>query len=685
MAYDSYTKLMLHFNSFPFIDEIGHTVTNNGHASLSTSIKKFGIGACAIDGALATNDLSLLDSNDFEFGANDFTIDLWVRFSSISTMGVEFVSHWAGGGNLGFQFGYYAPLSSLYFASTPDGSSQLALFATWTPSLDTWYHVALVRSGTNLMFFVNGIQQGSTQTLSYSIYNANCEISLLSDLGDTRFALDGYCDEFRISNGIARWTSNFVPPSIEYGASYPASNVIILEETFKNISVYGNCGYDITNKKLGNASLYFPGSNGDYISTTANNAFNFLTDDFTIDFFMKDNGSTYLATLMGQGGIGVDSDTSFVIRKGAAGVLEMAYYNGSTLSTIDSVSNVFDGTFHHIAIVRDGNNLLLFVDGTLETTKDITGFSFSTSTTEFAVGRKGNLDANYFLGNIDEVRISKGIARWTATFTPTTTEYIVDMYTFFLLHMDAPQAGTGVSKFQGSIATLAPDESFVITHIADPANTRLIQVMQPAGNWDALDYTPGNEFKYTYDDDIIEFISDGARIKAISSGVYPIGLYNIKTNVLSRIDTSDYSTLQAINLFFMDWEWSIDALFVLLSFDGGVTWKTYDFVGHTWSTVSESTQGMVAENLRSLMTPHIMAEVFVPGSLDIIMQLKSDGTGTATLQFIETSYSIPGYMPIDTLNIQAYMISPTQTKIKNVTRQSASFVTFYNVLATIVI
>ncbi len=68
----------------------------------------------------------------------------------------------------------YAPMNKLAFDSASTGSDAACEEGvTWSPSMDTWYHVAVTKSGTSVKFYVNGSQQGSTQTCTTaSIYNS---------------------------------------------------------------------------------------------------------------------------------------------------------------------------------------------------------------------------------------------------------------------------------------------------------------------------------------------------------------------------------------------------------------------------------------------------------------------------------------------------------------------------------
>jgi hypothetical protein len=668
---------MLHCDVFPFIDETGKLVTNS-NTTLDIINKKFNAGSANFAGS---SYLSLADSDDWCMGTGDYTIDFWFRLPSQPGWYPTLINQRIDGSNQ--MMIRLIPLGEMHydihFLCFPG-----IMITVASGSIDfynnTWYHMAVVRYGDTTTLYVNGIAVGNAVG-AYTYPNFAAPMELGGVISGGPFV--GNLDEVRISKGIARWTSNFIPPTVEYSGGYEINDLIILDETFKEIVAYEDVSYDLNYKKFGDSSLYFPAGLGDFIATPGTSATNFLNDNFTIDFWMRDDGSEDGANIMGQGSIIVDSDTSFVIRKALNSKIEMAYYDGTeTLATIRSSSAVFNGSWHHVAIVRNGTSLLLFVDGIKQTTKDITGFSFSSSTTIFTVGRKGTLDANYYKGNIDELRISKGIARWTNNFVLTPVEYSIDAYTFLLLHCNIYHIPENINRYQGYVASLSPDEYFIITHPVDPSNQRLVLVSQRAEDYSVIKYFTDEAIKYTYDAAKIEFLSDGAQLKAISSGLYPTALCNIKTNVLSRMDSMNFLSIQSVRLDFAEIEDEHCDTYLLFSFDAGTTWKMFD--GAAWQTVATTVQGTTIDNVYNI-TPEQWAEVFVPGSLDVIVQLKSDGTATSRVADFVFMYSEVGYMPVNDSSVRVYLTSSTQTKIKNIVRQGANNNTIYNVLATVVL
>jgi hypothetical protein len=99
--------------------------------------------------------------------------------------------------------------------------------------------------------------------------------------------------------------------------------------------------------------------------------------------------------------------------------LEIA--TGDSAISISNAWNPADATWYHVAIVKNGTSYLMFINGTqIGTTQTSTGV-FQDVAAVMRIGLSGT--SNYLNGWIDEFRVSKGIARWTANFTPPTAEY----------------------------------------------------------------------------------------------------------------------------------------------------------------------------------------------------------------------------------------------------------------------
>jgi hypothetical protein len=81
-------------------------------------------------------------------------------------------------------------------------------------SLNTWVHIALVRNGSSEKIYVNGVQVGTIGTSSAAVNNYAGPLKIGTGPYGNNFI--GYLSEFRITKGVARYTSNFTPPNAPY-------------------------------------------------------------------------------------------------------------------------------------------------------------------------------------------------------------------------------------------------------------------------------------------------------------------------------------------------------------------------------------------------------------------------------------------------------------------------------------
>lgn len=218
---DAYTKLLLHCDgadgstSFPDSSFNLKTVTAVNSAQVDTAQVKFGTGSAFFDSATADY-LTSADNADYEFGSGNFTVDFWVRFATVDTPMV-FVSKYATATpQRSWFFSWDQPTANMFFRYSEDGSASTLLQQAWSPVTNTWYHLAVVRSDSNLLMFVDGSQIGSTDTITGALFDGEAPLQIGTFNDGTGGPMDGWMDEIRISNGVARWTSNFTPPTQAY-------------------------------------------------------------------------------------------------------------------------------------------------------------------------------------------------------------------------------------------------------------------------------------------------------------------------------------------------------------------------------------------------------------------------------------------------------------------------------------
>ena len=256
--YYSSCSLLLHFSgsngSTTFIDNSPSpkTVTSNNGVAISTAQSKFGGTSGFFDG---TDDYLTSPQNAaFNFGTGDFTVEGWYYFTAIgSSQALVALGTGAYGGTTYTGWVIRYDVGTLMFYRY-DGTETPYTFST-TLVVNTWYHIACARNGTNLRMFVNGLQIGTTATSSTSYNNVNSDPLQIGKqyTGAGTSYFNGYIDELRITKGVARYTSNFATQSIEF-----SNNASVTQLQTKYVGLVGglndtNVDYGV--EKLSDGSL----------------------------------------------------------------------------------------------------------------------------------------------------------------------------------------------------------------------------------------------------------------------------------------------------------------------------------------------------------------------------------------------------------------------------------------------
>lgn len=163
-------------------------------------------------------------SKALRLGGGDFTLEGRIRFTTAPTTfgGRCLVSHWRATGNLrGFGVVIEDSLELAFHWST-DGINDFKVFAPFNPALNTWYHIAVVRSGANVHLFVDGVlltNDGASDAITTDIiYDPQRQISfgLFDDTAGLHYH-HGNMNNF-LWTRAAKWTSGFTPPASLYAA-----------------------------------------------------------------------------------------------------------------------------------------------------------------------------------------------------------------------------------------------------------------------------------------------------------------------------------------------------------------------------------------------------------------------------------------------------------------------------------
>ena len=197
--------------------------------------------------------------------------------------------------------------------------------------------------------------------------------------------------------------------------------------TGHTLTSVGGAKLKTSNSKFGNASCMFDGTDA-YITITDHADWSWGSSAWTVDFWMYYDSST-------SGDVGLwhqqsDSDNyhaCYVYQSGAGAEyirFQIALSGEQVQYLSGALSDSLQDTWVHIAVTYDGTTLRLFINGALSNSQTY-GTAFVNYTGVFQIGRARTSDNSwgYFKGYIDEFRVTKGAARWTAAFVPPTAPY----------------------------------------------------------------------------------------------------------------------------------------------------------------------------------------------------------------------------------------------------------------------
>ena len=205
----------------------------------------------------------------------------------------------------------------------------------------------------------------------------------------------------------------------------------------------GDAKLDTAQKKFGTASLELDGT-ADNLTYPTSTDFGFGTTNWAAECFIRPSSVTGTQYIFDFRNASATDTAPTVYLDGTAlhfGVGNTSQATGGTLST---------GTWYHVAVARSGGSTKLFLDG-VQVGSTYTDANNYGTTKPLAIGSDYNSAANAFAGHIDEVRISKAAARYTANFTSTTSAFGNDLNTVLLIHFDGTDGSTTITDSSGGV------------------------------------------------------------------------------------------------------------------------------------------------------------------------------------------------------------------------------------------
>ena len=365
--------------------------------------------------------LRLASSADLCPGSDDFTFEAWIYPDSWSTTIFQGI----------YVNGYDAGVSgALWIGNNPNSGGNFVVrgggvtdyIQVTYPPVGSWTHVAVARTGGYMRIFFNGAEK---KTVANSTNFPTTLTSIGSDGSGSDF--NGKISNLRFIKGTALYTNHFAPPTDPLeevtntkllccnGSSTTASTVTTgtitangdpTSSTDNPFIFYSNGGYAVS----------FDGATDGDALTVADFP-NFLTNDFTVECYIKpDTTSGGIDTIMDTYQNSSSSGAWWALHQNNDGF----YWGRNSANPISTSGNLSSGNWYHVAMVRNGTNFTLYLNGssigTYTESYDYTDGGSETRT--LSIARQHNPGSGrQFDGTISNVRITIGQALYTSDFT----------------------------------------------------------------------------------------------------------------------------------------------------------------------------------------------------------------------------------------------------------------------------
>jgi hypothetical protein len=374
-----------------------------GNAQITTANKKYGTGSIKLDtgGYLQT---AITVPPQINMGASPtWTMEMWVCRTGTPLQA----------GNINVGIGDYTPANnSVWWSFGVNQTNQIGfynnisnLLGTTVLALNTWYHVACVCNAGVTSLFVNGVKEGNSGVLTTAITTTTGFLTIGQYYNNASPIL---IDDLRITNGVARYSQNFTP-------------VVNPNLALDTLSAYNvlQVNAETTISPL-DSGVVFNGTTDKLSFNSTDAGFNFGNQNWTIECWI--NPTNISGAFRGIICIGTNNNpnASLDLEINNQGYLQCNATNagsGWPYQCTPSVSPALN-QWSHVAVTRSGTNMYLFLNGVLLATSTVLGTNVIYYPASAQVNIGYSAGNGYFAGAISNLRVVKGTALYTATFTP---------------------------------------------------------------------------------------------------------------------------------------------------------------------------------------------------------------------------------------------------------------------------
>jgi hypothetical protein len=370
--------------------------------------------------------ITLPDHADFAYGTGDVTIHGWVYYFG----GETFFAHGTGtGSQASIHIEVFGGNWVFYLSGNGTTWNIASGISFGAAKANQWQHVALVRSSGVWKGYLNGVA-GATLSDATALHNSTAVLSFGADDGGTQ-KITGNIAEGEVVVGTALWTTDFTPPTSPQTAVANTKlllhfdNAGIYDATCKsNLIAHGNTETDTAVVKFDTASSLFAAGDGiEVLHPTLAEALR--RGNWTIEAWFYPTTYVSQETIFSRGDVN-SVGTDFLSLQKVVGVDKIGFFWRSSSPLLTSSATISTSTWTHVMVTKDGSDFEMFINGTSDVT--------NTNATELAAGSAPRLwygtqsylptgSGRVWLGNLENIRISIGIVRETASFTAPIATY----------------------------------------------------------------------------------------------------------------------------------------------------------------------------------------------------------------------------------------------------------------------
>lgn len=361
--------------------------------------------------------------------STNWSIEFWMYLTARGSHGF-LQQHGGSAGDFnttnGMSFQFYEVSSTMYWQPANGAGGYVTLSTATLPPLFAWTHMVISNDGTQTSVFMNGVRVLNGTTGYEDMHNATTSNKIqLGYLAGSDYPTDGYFTGLQYHNTEvydASSTTITVPTAPKSADANTLllsnfTNAGIIDHTMKNnLETENNTRVSGQQVKFGTGSMYLDGT-GDYLFLPSNDNLVMGTGDFTFEMFFYYDAASY-------------ADGYLIDQRNTASQAAIAVYiqasTGKFIYYVSGSARINDATpasvraWQHFALVRYNGTTTIYVNGTAS------GSTYSDSNNYVApntyIGARFNATSP-FNGYMDDIRMTKGVARYTSNFTAPTKAF----------------------------------------------------------------------------------------------------------------------------------------------------------------------------------------------------------------------------------------------------------------------